>query len=60
MKLYGTRGFTTLLPLTNSETHRVAFLKDQTDRFLVRTEHVGHLVGITIGHDQRDAREFPA
>lgn len=58
LKLYGTRGYTPLIPLVQSETHRVPFLKDHTDVFIVQTYHVGYLVGITIGHDQRDKREL--
>ena len=58
LKLYGTRGYTPFIALVQSETHRVPFLKDQTDVFFVQTYHVGYLVGITIGHDQRDKREL--
>ncbi|CAF2651593.1 unnamed protein product [Rotaria sp. Silwood2] len=56
IKFYGTNGYTDFVDLNNSETHRVPFLKDQTDVFTVQTCHVGQLVGITIGHDQKDMR----
>ena len=56
IKLYGTKGYTKFLDLVNSETHRVPFLKDQTDLFVIQTDHVGQLAGITIGHDQTDTR----
>ncbi|CAF4592497.1 unnamed protein product [Rotaria sp. Silwood1] len=56
IKFYGTNGCTDFESLTDSETHRVPFLKDQTDVFTVKTYHVGQLAGITIGHNQKDMR----
>ncbi|CAF0974361.1 unnamed protein product [Rotaria sp. Silwood1] len=56
IKLYGTNGHTRFDELTHSETHRIPFLKDQTDIFTLQTYHVGELVGITIGHDRKDMR----
>jgi hypothetical protein len=56
IKLYGTNGYTDFLNLTDSETHRIPFLKGQTDVFTVQTDHVGQLGGITIGHDQKTIR----
>jgi hypothetical protein len=56
IKLYGTNGYTNFHDLVDSETHRVPFLKDQTDVFIIRTDHVGQLAGITIGHDRNDIR----
>lgn len=56
IKLYGTNGHTNFLDLIDSETHRVPFLKNQTDVFAVQTYHVGQLAGITIGHDRKDIR----
>jgi hypothetical protein len=58
IKLYGTNGCTDFTELDQSETHRVPFLKGQTDEFIIRRSHVGQLVGITIGHDQKDMREW--
>ena len=54
VKLYGTHGYTEFSDLDNSETHRVPFLKCQTDVFTVKKYHVGKLAGITIGHNQKD------
>lgn len=58
IKFYGTKGCTNFLDLINSETHRVPFLKSQTDVFNIQTYHVGQLAGITIGHDRKDIREI--
>lgn len=60
IKLYGSRGCTEFVDLTESETHRVPFRKNQTDTFLIRTFHVGRLAGITIGHDNHDISESPS
>lgn len=56
IQFYGTNGYTTPNDLVDSETHRVPFLKDQTDVFIVETDHVGQLAGIRIGHDRKDPR----
>lgn len=56
IKFYGTNGYTNFYDLVGSETHRVPFLKDQTDVFTIQTFHVGQLAGITIGHDKKDIR----
>ncbi len=56
IKFYGTNGYTPLLELIDSETHRVPFLKNQTDVFTIQTYHVGQLAGIAIGHDRKDIR----
>ncbi|CAF4245312.1 unnamed protein product [Rotaria socialis] len=56
VKLYGTHGYTDFDDLVDSETHRVPFLKCQTDVFTIRKYHVGKLAGITIGHDQKDIK----
>lgn len=56
IKFYGTNGYTESRPLVDSQTHRVPFLKNQTDVFYVQTYHVGQLAGITIGHNQKDIR----
>ncbi|CAF1622694.1 unnamed protein product [Adineta ricciae] len=53
---FGTNGCTDFSDLTESETHRVPFCKDQTDVFTVSTDHVGQLAGIRIGHNQTDMR----
>jgi hypothetical protein len=58
IKFYGTNGFTPFLDVINSETHRVPFLKDQTDVFVIQTYHVGQFAGITIGHDRKDLRKY--
>jgi len=58
IKLYGTNGHTNFQELVHSETHHVPFLKDQTDLFILKTYHVGELVGITIGHDRKDMRKY--
>ena len=58
IKFYGSNGSTPFLNLGASETHRVPFLKDQTDVFRIQTYHVGQLAGITIGHDQKDMRKY--
>ncbi len=58
IKFYGTNGYTNFLDLVDSETHRVAFLKDQTDVFIIETYHVGQLAGITIGHNGKDIRSY--
>ncbi|CAF2034386.1 unnamed protein product [Rotaria magnacalcarata] len=56
VKLYGTHGYTEFTDLVDSETHRVPFLKCQTDVFTIQKYHVGKLAGITIGHDQKDIK----
>ncbi|CAF0743262.1 unnamed protein product [Rotaria sordida] len=56
IKFYGTNGRTNFHELTHSETHRIPFLKDQTDIFTLQTYHVGELAGVTIGHDRKDMR----
>lgn len=58
IKFYGKKGYTDFINLVDSETHRVPFLKDQTDVFAIQTNHVGDFAGITIGHDQKDMREY--
>ncbi|CAF1152567.1 unnamed protein product, partial [Didymodactylos carnosus] len=54
--LYGTNGTSGFINLSQSDSHRVPFLKGQTDIFPVKTYYVGELVGITIGHDRKDMR----
>lgn len=56
--LYGTKGRTELIDLADSESHRVPFVKGQTDQFTIRTLHVGKLAGITIGHDRKDESKY--
>ena len=58
MKFYGTHGYTDFSTLTDSKTHRVPFLKGQSDTFIVQSDHVGQLVGIAIGHDKKDIRSY--
>ncbi len=59
IKFYGTNGCTKgFCHLVDSETHRIPFIKGQTDVFMVQTDHVGQLAGITIGHDRQDMREY--
>ena len=58
IKFYGSKGCTDFHELMESETHRVPFVKDQTDVFTVQTYHVGELIGITIGHNRLDMRTF--
>ena len=58
MKFYGSNGCTDFHELIESETHRVPFIKDQTDVFTVQTYHVGQLTGVIIGHDQKDMRQY--
>ena len=57
IRLYGTKGYVEFADLKESEEHRVPFRKGQKDTFMIRTLHVGRLVGITIGHEQKDIRE---
>lgn len=57
IKFYGSNGCTDFHELIESETHRVPFIKDQTDVFTVQTYHVGQLTGVIIGHDQKDMRK---
>lgn len=57
IKLYGTNGHTNFHELSQSKTHHIPFLKDQTDLFILQTFHVGELLGITIGHDRKDMRK---
>ena len=57
LKLYGKKGSTGFLNLEQSESHRVAFRRNQSDTFLIQTYHVGLLAGITIGHDQLNPSE---
>ncbi|CAF0819008.1 unnamed protein product [Didymodactylos carnosus] len=52
--LYGTNGTSGFIELSQSESHRVPFLKGQINIFSVKTYYVGDLVGITIGHDRTD------
>lgn len=56
IKLYGKKGSTEFLKLEQSENHHVAFRRNQSDTFTIQTYHVGELAGITIGHDQTDAK----
>ena len=58
IKFYGTNGCTDFRPLLDSQTHRVPFLKNQTDVFHIQTYHVGQLARITIGHDRQDIRQY--
>jgi hypothetical protein len=58
IKFLGMNGCTNFYELIQSETHCIPFLKDQTDLFTVQTYHVGQLIGITIGHDRKDMREY--
>ncbi len=58
IKLYGSNGYTPVLNLIESDSHRVPFLKGQTDLFIIQTYHVGELAGITIGHDRKDMRKY--
>ncbi|CAF3728879.1 unnamed protein product [Rotaria magnacalcarata] len=54
IRLHGTNGHTNFHELVQSETHRIPFLKNQSDVFTLQTFHVGELVGITVGHDRKD------
>lgn len=56
IKFYGKNGCTDFHELMESETHRIPFVKGETDVFTVQTYHVGELFGITIGHDRPDMR----
>ena len=58
IKFYGTKGYTEFSDLVDSEEHRVPFLKGNTDVFTIRTGHVGGLIGITIGHQEKDIRSY--
>lgn len=58
IKFYGSNGCTDFYALEESETHRVPFVKGQTDLFTVQTYHVGQLFGITIGHERQDMRRW--
>ncbi len=58
IKFYGKNGYTEFRDLVGSETHRVPFLKDHTDVFTIRTEHVGTFAGITIGHQEKDISSY--
>ena len=58
IKLYGKNGHSDFNNLIDSETHRIPFVKNQTDVFKITTFHVGQLVGITIGHEKQDIRKY--